>query len=161
MTAIVHSATATLVLPEIHTTIPVYIFDIVNYVNGNLRIVRCVKSVRIWSFLVRIFPHSKWIRRDTEYSVSLHNDSKCGKIRTRETLNTDTFTQCGVFDFCTSLYLDLIQQFTRNLQKIRNGKTRYQNLFYFAIKNGIFMVKFFRNNFVFYLFGKKCEFLNF
>ena len=31
-------------------------------------------------FLVRIFPHSDWIRRDT---VSLRIQSDCGKIRTR------------------------------------------------------------------------------
>ena len=34
-------------------------------------------------FLVRIFPHSGWIRRFTQ--------SECGKIRTRKTPNTDTF----------------------------------------------------------------------
>ena len=33
--------------------------------------------------LVRIFPHSDWIRRDMEY--------ECGKLRTRITPNTDTF----------------------------------------------------------------------
>ena len=33
--------------------------------------------------LVRIFPHSDWIRRDTEY--------ECGKLRTRIAPNTDTF----------------------------------------------------------------------
>ena len=36
-------------------------------------------------FLVRIFLHSDWIRRDTSYlSVSLHIQSKCGKVRTRK-----------------------------------------------------------------------------
>ena len=43
----------------------------------------CVKSVVFGVFLVRIFQHSDWIRRDTEY--------QCGKIRTGITLNTDTF----------------------------------------------------------------------
>ena len=38
--------------------------------------------------LVRIFPHSGWIRRDT---VSLLINSECGKMRTRITPNTDTF----------------------------------------------------------------------
>ena len=48
-------------------------------------------------FLVHIFPHSDWIRRDTEYlnakryRVSLHIQSKCGRKRTRITPNTDTF----------------------------------------------------------------------
>ena len=36
--------------------------------------------------LVHIFPHLDWIRRDT-----LRIQSECGKIRTRITLNTDTF----------------------------------------------------------------------
>ena len=40
-------------------------------------------------FLVRIFPHSDWIRG--AYSVSLCIQSKCWKIRTRKTPNTDTF----------------------------------------------------------------------
>ena len=43
-----------------------------------------VKSVRIWSFLVRIFPHSDWMQRDTGYGVSLRNQSKSRKIRTRK-----------------------------------------------------------------------------
>ena len=34
-------------------------------------------------FLVRIFPHSDWMRRDTKYEVSLRIQSECGKIRTR------------------------------------------------------------------------------
>ena len=52
--------------------------------------------------LVRIFPHWDWIRRDTphfptfrlnteRYSLSLHIPSECGKMRTRITLNMDTF----------------------------------------------------------------------
>ena len=39
-------------------------------------------------FLVRIFPHSDWIRR---YGVSFRIQSEWGKIRTRKTPNTDTF----------------------------------------------------------------------
>ena len=37
-------------------------------------------------FLVRIFSHSNWIRRDTEYlsGVSLRIQSKCRKIRTKK-----------------------------------------------------------------------------
>ena len=43
-----------------------------------------VKSVRIRSFLVRIFPH---------FSLSLRILSECGKIRARKTPNIDTFTK--------------------------------------------------------------------
>ena len=46
-------------------------------------------------FLVSIFPHLDWIRRDTEYltvfSLSHRIQSECGKIWTRKTPNTDTF----------------------------------------------------------------------
>ena len=41
-----------------------------------------------WVILVRIFPHSDWIRIDTE---SFRVQSKCRKIHTRITSNTDTF----------------------------------------------------------------------
>ena len=41
-------------------------------------------------FLVRVFPHLDWIRRDTE-RYSLRFQSECGKIWTRKTPNTDTF----------------------------------------------------------------------
>ena len=37
-------------------------------------------------FLVRVFPHSDWIGRYQEYT-----ESKCGKMQTRETPNTDNF----------------------------------------------------------------------
>ena len=39
-------------------------------------------------FLVLVFQHSDWIRRDT---ASLRIQSKCGKIQTRKTSDTDTF----------------------------------------------------------------------
>ena len=39
-------------------------------------------------FLVRIFLHSDWIRRDTSY---LRIQSECGKISTKETPNKNTF----------------------------------------------------------------------
>ena len=53
-------------------------------------------------FLVRIFPHLDWIRRDTPYLPafspnagkilrSLRIQSEWGKIRTRKTRTTDTF----------------------------------------------------------------------
>ena len=41
--------------------------------------------------LVRIFPHSNWIRIDTI-------QSECGKIRTRITPNTDTFHEVDAND---------------------------------------------------------------
>ena len=48
-----------------------------------------VKNVQIRIFFLdRIFPHSDWIRRFTEY---IHIQSKCGKIRTRKTPYLDTF----------------------------------------------------------------------
>ena len=53
-------------------------------------IVHSVKSVSIWrSFLVRIFQHFDWIRRNTKY-LSIFS-FKWGKIWTRKTPNTDTF----------------------------------------------------------------------
>ena len=41
-------------------------------------------------FLVRIFSHSNWIQRDTEYlsGVSLRIQSKCRKIRTKKKKNS-------------------------------------------------------------------------
>ena len=48
-----------------------------------------MKSVRIWSFSSPYFPA---FGLNTErYKISLHTESKCGKIRTRKTPNTDTF----------------------------------------------------------------------
>ena len=46
--------------------------------------VNCVKSDQVRSiFLVRIFPHSDWIRRDTPYlSVFSPNEGKCGPEKT-------------------------------------------------------------------------------
>ena len=41
-------------------------------------------------FLVRIFPHLEWIRI---WIASLRIWSKCGKMETRKTPNTDTFHQ--------------------------------------------------------------------
>ena len=46
-------------------------------------------------FLVRIFRHSDWIRRDT---VSLCIHTECGKIRTRKKLRIRTlFSHCNEF----------------------------------------------------------------
>ena len=52
-----------------------------------------VKSVRIRSFSGPYFPA---LGLNTEgYSVSLHIQVKCAKIRTKKTPNMDTFTQCA------------------------------------------------------------------
>ena len=48
-----------------------------------------VKGVRICSFSGPCFPASG-LNTET-YGVNLHIQSKCGKIRTRKTANTDTF----------------------------------------------------------------------
>ena len=49
----------------------------------------CVKSAPIWSYYSPYFPASGL---NTErYSVSLRIQSKCGKMRTRITLNTNNF----------------------------------------------------------------------
>ena len=51
--------------------------------------IHCVKRVRIQSYSC---PHFPAFRLNTErYGVSLRIQSKCGKIRTRITPNTDTF----------------------------------------------------------------------
>ena len=61
-----------------------------------LNLLRYFKICTAWKvfvfrvILVRIFPHSDWIRRD-RYSVSLRIQYECGKIRTRKTPNMDTF----------------------------------------------------------------------
>ena len=53
------------------------------------RLFTCSVKVSVFEvFLVCIFPHADWIRRDTGY---LRIVSECRKIRTRKTPNTDTF----------------------------------------------------------------------
>ena len=49
----------------------------------------CVKSVRILSHSAPYFP--EFGLKTERYPISLRIQSKCGKIRTRVTLNTDTF----------------------------------------------------------------------
>ena len=58
----------------------------------------CVKSVRVRSYsglyFVRIFPHSDWIRRDTEQIISPYSvwmRENAGKMRTRITSNKDSY----------------------------------------------------------------------
>ena len=56
--------------------------DIYHYYHAT----HCLKIVRIRSYSGLIFPHSDWIRRDTEYlSVFNPNGGKCGpeKLRTK------------------------------------------------------------------------------
>ena len=61
-----------------------------------------VKSVRIWSYSG---PHFPALGLNTErYSVSLRIQSKCGKMRTRITLNTDTFYAVEYTDPTTEMY---------------------------------------------------------
>ena len=65
-----------------------------NDVDVGLKNNHCVKNVRIRSYSGPYFPA---FRLNTErYSVSLHIQSKCGKIRTRITPNTDTFYAVNV-----------------------------------------------------------------
>ena len=55
----------------------------------NSKPAHCVKIVRIQSFSGPNFPT---FELNTEkYSLSFRIESKCGKIRTRKTPNTDTF----------------------------------------------------------------------
>ena len=54
----------------------------------------CVKIVRIWSFSGPYFP--TFALNTEKYRVSLRIKSKCGKIRTRKTPNTDTFQVVGI-----------------------------------------------------------------
>ena len=49
----------------------------------------CVKNVRIQNFSGLHFP--TFVLKTERYGVSLRIQSKCRKIRTRETPNTDTF----------------------------------------------------------------------
>ena len=66
-----------------------------------------LRSIAAWKvsiygvFVVGIFPHSDWIRRDKE-SLSVFNPricSKCGKIRTRKTPNMDAFRALYIISF--------------------------------------------------------------
>ena len=68
----------------------------------------CPYSELFWSTFSRIFPHSDWIRRDTEYlwirtlrisPYSVRMRENAGNLRTRMAPNTDIFTQwiCMMF----------------------------------------------------------------
>ena len=65
--------------------------------------------------LVRIFPHSDWIRRDTEYlSVFSPNAGKRGKNRNRIIPNTDTFYAVL---HCSSLFIAYLEQMWDSFSK--------------------------------------------
>ena len=79
-------------------------------------------------FLVRIFPHLDWIRRDT----------KCGKIRTRKTPNTGTFHVVSLIRKDVQSIINILHAFneysglsnqqtkflknSRKIQKFKNSK---------------------------------------
>ena len=75
-------------------------------------------------FLVHIFSHSDWIRRDT---VSFRIRSECRKIRTRKAPNTDTFhavisrNLSNIYDgafllkIVHALYVNIIAELISNL----------------------------------------------
>ena len=61
-----------------------YTFDRFHSRGGTPKSIHCAKSVRIWSYsglhFSSIFPHSDWIRRDTDYLfVFSPIVGKCGK----------------------------------------------------------------------------------
>ena len=58
-------------------------------VTASLRVLHCVKSVRIRSYSGSYFP--AFGLNTEKYGVSLRIQSECEKIRTRITPNTDTF----------------------------------------------------------------------
>ena len=92
----------------------------------NVSNVHCAKSVRIWSYSGPYFP--AFGLNKERYSVSNRIQSKCGKVRTRITPNTDT--SYAVDLFALSSYLFKI--WTRS--SYRMWKTRLQT-FCIAFKN--------------------------
>ena len=95
-------------------------FPFVRMAKGNLT--HCVKSVHIRSYSGPNFPA---FELNTErYSVSLRIQSKCGKMRTRITPNTDTFyaltgTAAAIFSLSLFQNKDRLTKttYTRALQK--------------------------------------------
>ena len=61
----------------------------------------CVKSVRIRSFSGPYFP-AFWLNMEI-YGVNLRIKHECGKVRTRKTLNTDTFHAVSAFEVFPTL----------------------------------------------------------
>ena len=69
-----------------------YIWQRPKYVSGSygyISLYHCVKSVRIQIFSAPYFP--AFGLNKERYSVSLYIQSECGKMRTRETPNKETF----------------------------------------------------------------------
>ena len=82
----------------------VFVFDLgLVDIATSIFFIRCVKYVHIRSFYGPYFP-AFGLNTPTEYSVSLRISIKCGKIRNRKTLNTNTF-HAPIFYFVTSLRL--------------------------------------------------------
>ena len=81
--------------------LPVFGININNQINFFVIVwtSRTVWKVSLFGvFLVRIVQHLDWIRKDTSY---LCIQSKCGKIQTRKTPNTDSSRNVGVTSFCS------------------------------------------------------------
>ena len=86
------------------------------------QIYRTTTACKLYVFgviLVHIFPHSDWIRRDTEYlsvfsPISVRIQSYCGKIRTRRTPNTDTFYPVNLVFFVIVLFLFYFDSFANS-----------------------------------------------
>ena len=76
------------------------------------------------TFLVRIFPDSDWIRRDTEY-LSVFSPN-AGRYVPEKTPNTDTFRAVSVdrFIFFISLTLNNISRYFRYLHEVRTILSR-------------------------------------
>ena len=72
-------------------------FEIFFNTTKNFQCLQCVKNVRIRIFSGPYFPafglntERYEVSLSIQYEVSLSIQSKCGKIRTRKTPNTDTF----------------------------------------------------------------------
>ena len=129
-------------------SVPQETADLVTFIkeilNGKLHFLfsmQCVKRARTLSFSGL---HFAAFRQNTEiYKVNLYIQSECGKMRTKHTLNTDTFMQCWT---ATSIQLNLIDteiiRFKNHLKKSRRGwgmtTYRRKNLFSLSILREIF-----------------------
>ena len=77
----------------------------------NILIIITPQNVSVFRvLLVRIFPHSDWIMRDTDHLsvLFLRIQSECGEIQTRVTTNMDTFC---TLNNCESLLISLFASF--------------------------------------------------
>ena len=85
-------------------------------------------------FLVRIFPNSDWIRRDTEYlSAFSPNAAESGKIRTRKTCVFGHFS-------CTVIFMETkwFQIFISTLNNYWSGSSRkFFTLYIFILQKRI------------------------